>query len=95
MIRCEEIHMLKVDMAAVIQYWFNHVMVIVRRLYELSINCGDMYICGARSLVENLKVEAELNHQNTFSEFSKVIDVPNGSQLTTTLNYEDLGIAEQ
>ena len=32
----------------------------------------------------------------TFSEFSKVIYVPNGSQLTaTTLNCEDLGIAEE
>ena len=95
--RCsEEIHMLKVDMAAVIQYWFNRVVVIVRRLGELSIHCNDLHIRGAQSLLENLKVKVELNHQKAFSEFSKVVDVPSGIQLTTTtLNCEDLGIAEE
>ena len=53
-----------------------------------------MYIRGTRSLLD-LKVEAELNHQKAFSEFSKVIDVPSGSQLTTTLNCEDNRIAEE
>ena len=50
MIRCEEMHMLKVDMATVIQYWFNRAMATVRRLDELSINCDDLYIHGAHDL---------------------------------------------
>ena len=44
-------------------------MVIVRGLDELSIKCDDLYIRGAGSLLENLKV----NHQKAFSEFSRVM----------------------
>ena len=91
----EELRMLEVEMTAVIQYWFNRVMVIVGRLNELTFDCEDLYIRGARSLLERLKLEAELHHQKAFTMFSKFIDVRSFIQLTTTKTYEELETAEE
>ena len=91
----EELRMLEVEMTAVIQYWFNRVMLIVGRLNELTLDCEDLYISGARSLLGRLKLEAELHHQKAFTMFSKFIDVRSFIQLTTTKTYEEPETAEE
>ena len=56
-----------------------------------------MKICTfvEQSLLERLKLEAELHHQKAFTMFSKFIDVRSFIQLTTTKTYEELETAEE
>ena len=91
----EELRILEVEMTAVIQYWFNQVMVIVGRLNELIFDCEDSYTRGAISLFKRLKLEAELHHQKAVTMFSKVINVSSNIQLTSTKTYEPLETSEE
>ena len=95
--RCrEEIHMLEVDMTAVIQYWFDRIITIEKRLDELSSSSEDMYTCGQKFLLNRLKVEAVHDHQKAYLSFSRVIQVPSNIQLTSAaMDNEDLVIAEE
>ena len=84
----EEVLMLEADMTTMMHYLFNRLMVISKRLDDMTSD-EDSYSRGARSLLEHLKLETELQHQRALTAFSQFIHVPNTAVLTTSKTSEE------
>ena len=58
----EELLLLKEDMHATVRYWFTRIKHIEEKLSELSPTTGELYIKGARCLLQHLLWEATLQY---------------------------------
>lgn len=72
----EELGLLKEDMMCTLRYWCQRLNIITEKLTELDCMEEDLYLRGAKCMLEQLRWEAEFSHGKAAVMFSQCIKLP-------------------
>ncbi len=88
--RCEEEKaLLKLEMESTVQYWFNQVTVVTKKIDELNSGLsGDQYTSGLKSLLQSKRQSSENHYHRATAAFTQFVELP--STVTSAQHSEDI-----